>query len=65
MERLNETGAEGEDGDDKEIGDQRPFPAKSIGDETKGDLEVGNLRQVDREWKRKLHSRHQRNGRAT
>ena len=39
MEGLNETGAEGEDGDDEEIGDQGPFATISIGDETEDDLE--------------------------
>ena len=65
MECLNEAGAEGEDRDDKEIGDQRPFPAKSIRDETKGDLEVGHLRDVDREWKGKFHLQHRWNGTTT
>jgi len=65
MVRLDETRAEGEDGDNKEVDDQRPFPAISIRDETKCDLEVGNLREVDREWKRNFHSQHRRNGTTT
>ena len=41
MECLNETCAEGENRDDKEIDDQRPFPAISIREKTKDDLESG------------------------
>jgi len=35
LEGLNETGAEGEDGDEEEIGNLGPFATESIGDETK------------------------------
>jgi hypothetical protein len=38
LERLNEAGAEGEDGDEEEIGDQRPLSAKSVREETEDDL---------------------------
>ena len=38
MEGLNVTGTEGEDGNYEKVADQRPLPAKSIGEETEGDL---------------------------
>ena len=66
MECLNESRAEGEDGDDEEIDDQRPFPAEAIRDETEGDLEVVPfVRDVDRKWNGKFRSQHQWNGTAT
>jgi len=65
MECLNEAGTEGKDGDDKEIDDQRPFPAKSIRDETEGDLEARRMRDVGREWKGNFYLRHRRNETTT
>lgn len=38
---MNETGAEGEYGDEKEVTDQWPLPAESIGEETEDDLGTG------------------------
>lgn len=37
-ECLDETGTEGEDGDEEEVADQRPFSTVTIGEETEDDL---------------------------
>lgn len=62
-EGLNEAGAEGEDGDDEEIGDQGPLAAISIRDETEDDLGK-EVRAVKGEREGATVLRHRRNGRG-
>ena len=38
LERMDETGAEGEDSDDEKIDDQGPFAPEAVRDETEDDL---------------------------
>lgn len=40
LEGLHEAGSEFEDGDEDEIEYERPFPAKTVGENTKQDLEM-------------------------
>jgi len=62
VERLNETTAKGEGGDNEEIDDQRPLSPKSVGDETKDDLGQEIVRGVGGGQKRYRYSRLRQNG---
>ena len=40
---MDETGAKLEDGDEEEIGDEGPFPAEAVGNDTEDDLVGADL----------------------